>query len=56
MVRSNMTNGYDAFRLRLTSHAQAEIRSVYQEIYKIAQHEYPQVFTDELYTKLSEGH
>lgn len=55
-VTGNLQSWYDAFKLRLSPHAQTEIRNVYKEIYKIAKEEYPQVFTEELFKKLIEGH
>ena len=54
-VTGNLQSFMDMFKLRLSKHAQLEIRTVATEIYSLLSKEYPQVFTDGLYTKLREG-
>ena len=49
----NLQGWRDACKLRLSSHAQLEIRTVFIEIFKLLQEQYPQVFTDDLFIELS---
>jgi len=46
---------YDFFKLRLTPHAQKEIRDVAKSIYMQLTLQFPQVFTEELYNKFTSG-
>ena len=52
-VTGNLQAWNDMFKLRLNSHAQLEIRTLATNIYKLLAVEFPQVFTDEYFKKLS---
>jgi thymidylate synthase ThyX len=45
----------DAFKLRLNPHAQLEIRTVFTKIWDLLKEVYPQVFTEQLFNKHSNG-
>ena len=51
MVTGNLQAMNDFFKLRLSSHAQEEIRDLANEMYTILQEKFPQVFTDALHAK-----
>ena len=51
-VAGNLQAWYDFFKLRLTSHAQEEIREVAKSIYDLLSDKYPQIFTQELFNEL----
>lgn len=52
-VTGNLQAWNDMFKLRLNSHAQTEIREIATRIYKLLSVEYPQIFTEEYFKKLS---
>lgn len=52
-ITGNLQAWWDFMILRLNPHAQAEVREVAQEIFKLLASAYPQVFTDDLYKELS---
>ena len=54
-MTSNLQGWHDFFVLRLTKHAQTEIRELAEEIYCQLEKLYPQVFTYDLKVKLREG-
>ena len=54
-ITGNLQAWYDFFVLRLTQHAQLEIRELAEEIYCQLAELYPQVFTQDLKVKLREG-
>ncbi len=47
-VTGNLQGWWDAFKLRLSPHAQAEVRAIFTEIYLQLAQRFPQVFTDNL--------
>ena len=55
-VSGNLQGWLDFMKLRLNNKAQLEIRELAQDLYTKFAQLYPQVFTQELYDKLSEGH
>lgn len=54
-ITGNLQSWNDAFKLRLNPHAQNEVRQVFIAIWKLAKENYPQVFTDEVFIKLTKG-
>jgi len=52
-VTGNLQAWMDFYRLRLTKHAQQEIRELAKEIYRLSMESFPQVFTKELFKELS---
>ena len=52
-ITGNLQGWMDFFKLRLNSHAQTEVRKVAIAIWALAKENYPQVFTDELFIKLT---
>ena len=52
-ITGNLQAWWSFFTLRLNSHAQTEIRNVAKAIYELLAVEYPLVFTEEVYSKLS---
>jgi thymidylate synthase (FAD) len=52
-ISGNLQSWMDFFKLRLNPHAQAEVNDVAISIYALLQEVYPQVFTAELFEKLS---
>ena len=52
-ITGNLQGWMDFFKLRLNSHAQHEIRKVAIAIWALAKENYPQVFTDALFIKLT---
>ena len=52
-ITGNLQGWMDFFKLRLNKHAQTEVRKVAIAIWALAKENYPQVFTDELFIKLT---
>jgi len=55
-VSGNLQGWLDFMKLRLNNKAQLEIRELAQDLYTKFAQLYPQVFTQDLYNKLSKGH
>lgn len=53
-ITGNLQAWNDMFKLRLNSHAQAEIREVATKIYILLAENFPQIFTDDHFKRLSE--
>lgn len=54
-ITGNLQGWWGFFKLRLSLHAQTEIRTVANEIYRVLQEQYPLVFTDGLHKELEGG-
>ena len=52
-ITGNLQGWMDFFKLRLNSHAQTEVRKVAIAIWALAKENYPQVFTDDVFIKLT---